>query len=205
MITMVLSKVINEVWPMMTVFTVAIILIRLMYLKVNHEKIIFYRECMYLFSIIYFWLLFEFLTITEINTNSSINIIPFEEIFRYEVGSQMFIFNVFGNILIFLPFGYLISAYIKPKSIWPILSITAIISTLIEFIQLNIGRSFDVDDIILNVTGALVGFLLYVALKAISKYLPDFFKRELFYNIIWVLFIAIVLIYFFGYWGVVFK
>ena len=49
---------------------------------------------MFIFSIIYIWLLFELLTTTEINTNSSVNLIPFEEILRYDIGSKMFMFNV---------------------------------------------------------------------------------------------------------------
>ena len=53
------------------------------------------------------------------NSNSGFNIIPFQEIFRYEVGSKLFIFNVFGNIMAFVLFGLIISAYIRPKTVVP--------------------------------------------------------------------------------------
>ena len=36
-----------------------------------------------------------------------------------------------------------------------------IASTTIEYIQLVIGRVFDVDDIILNLGGALIGYIVY--------------------------------------------
>ena len=40
-------------------------------------------------------------------------------------------------------------------------------SCSIEFIQFFIGRSTDIDDVILNTTGALLGYLLYVLVRAV--------------------------------------
>ena len=204
MIKMVLSTVMNETWPMLIVFLATIIIVRYFYLRNHREKFELYKECMFIFSIIYIWLLFELLTTTEINTNSSINIIPFEEILRYEIGSKMFMFNVLGNMLIFLPFGYLVSYYVKPKNALSILIISLLTSTIVEFIQLNIGRSFDVDDIILNILGSFIGYLTYIIIRDIQKHLPQFFKSSLFYNIIWIILIIILGIYLFGYWKVIF-
>ena len=133
------------------------------------------------------------------------NLVPFSEIFRYEFGTKMFNYNVLGNIIIFLPFGYLVGEYVNPKKIWPILITTFVTSLAIEFVQLQIGRSFDIDDIILNVAGGLLGYLLYIGLSAISRHLPDFFKSDLFYNVLWILVIVLFGIYIFGYWGVIFK
>ena len=45
---------------------------------------------------------------------------------------------------------------VAPKKIWPVLITTFITSGVVEFVQLHIGRSFDVDDIILNVLGAII-------------------------------------------------
>ena len=70
--------------------------------------------------------------------------------------------------------------------------------------QLQIGRSFDIDDIILNVVGGILGYLLYIGLSAIHRHLPDIFKSDLFYNIIYIVLIILFGIYIFGYWGVVF-
>ena len=42
-------------------------------------------------------------------------------------------------------------------------------SFCIEFVQFLIGRAFDIDDIILNVIGAIIGFLIYKLLFLISK------------------------------------
>ena len=198
-------KVIHNIWPMLVVFIVAISLIRFFYLKNHREKFSFHKEFTYLLSIIYIWLLFEILTMTEINGNSGINIIPFTEIFRYEIGSKLFYYNVLGNILIFIPFGYLIGVYIKSKNIWPIVITTLITSCVVEFVQLEIGRSFDIDDILLNVVGSIAGYLLYIGLTAIIRRLPEFLKSDIVYDIICFILIVLFGIYIFGYWGVIFN
>ena len=205
MITSIFQKVMNNIWPMLVVFIVAIALIRFFYLQTHREKFCLHKELSYLFAIIYIWLLFEILTMTELNSTSGMNLVPFSEIFRYEFGTKMFNYNVLGNIIIFLPFGYLVGEYVNPKKIWPILITTFVTSLAIEFVQLQIGRSFDIDDIILNVAGGLLGYLLYIGLSAISRHLPDFFKSDLFYNVLWILVIVLFGIYIFGYWGVIFK
>ena len=204
MITNLIQKVFSNIWPMLVVFIVAISLIRFFYLQNHRERFCLYKELSYLVAIIYIWLLFEILTMTEFNSYSGYNLVPFSEIMRYEFGSKMFNYNVFGNILIFLPFGYLIGEYVDPKKIWPVLITTFVTSIVVEFVQLQIGRSFDIDDIILNVAGGIIGYLLYIGLSAINRHLPDFFKSDLFYNIIWIVLIILFGIYIFGYWGVIF-
>ncbi len=205
MIAGIIHKVFNETWPMLVVFIVAISLIRFFYLQNHHEKFVLYQELIYLVAIIYIWLLFTTLTMTELNVHGGKNLIPFSEIMRFKIGSEGFYNNVLGNIIIFIPFGYLIGAYIKPKKIWPILITVLFTSTVVEFVQLQIGRSFDVDDIILNLAGGVVGYLLYIGLSAIYKRLPDIFKNNTFYNIIAIILIILFIIYILGYWGVIFK
>lgn len=204
MIMELIHKIINNVWPMLVVFMVAICLIRYFYLQNHREKFCFHKEFCYLITIIYMWLLFEILTMTELNSNGGMNLTPFSEILRYDFGTTMFNYNVFGNIIIFLPFGYLIGNYVNPKKIWPVIITTFITSTTIEFVQLQIGRSFDIDDILLNLIGGLVGYLLYIGISAINRHLPDVFRSDLFYNILCLIILLLFGIYIFGYWGVIF-
>ena len=198
-------KIINNIWPMLVVFIVAIALIRYFYLQSHKEKFCFHKEFSYLITIIYIWLLFEILTMTEINSASGINIIPFSEILRYKVGTKLFYYNVLGNVIIFLPFGYLIGNYVNPRKIWPVIFTTLVTSGVVEFVQLKIGRSFDIDDILLNVIGSIIGFLIYIGINAIVKRLPDFLKSDLIYNLVCIILILLFCIYVFGYWGVIFN
>ncbi len=196
MIVDTLSSAIRDIWPMLVIFLVVLIAIRLSYIKINHEKFIFYKEFLNLIFIVYVLLLFQLLTSTEMNTNSGLNIVPFTEIFRYEIGSKWFIFNVIGNIVIFIPFGYFVSGYVKANKVSHILLISLVTSLTVELVQLKIGRSFDIDDILLNVVGSILGFLLYIGLTAIKKHLPRFFQSDLFYNLFCVLLFIVAFLYF---------
>ncbi|MEW2167749.1 VanZ family protein [Streptomyces sp. NPDC007084] len=68
-----------------------------------------------------------------------------------------------GNILLGIPFGVLLPVVApRTRGILRVLLLTAVVMMLVELVQgaLITGRSFDVDDVILNTTGALIGYLL---------------------------------------------
>ncbi|MGW3668460.1 VanZ family protein [Streptomyces sp. NPDC005141] len=68
-----------------------------------------------------------------------------------------------GNLLLGVPFGVLLPVVApKTRGILRVLALTAAVMLLVELVQgaLITGRSFDIDDVILNTTGALVGYLL---------------------------------------------
>jgi glycopeptide antibiotics resistance protein len=97
--------------------------------------------------------------------DKSINLIPFysikEYIFSNSATIKKFAFgNVFGNIVIFIPLGTYLSLFKKDKRVISNLLFIFIVSLFIEVIQgiLRIGAS-DIDDIILNCLGGLVGIL----------------------------------------------
>ena len=78
--------------------------------------------------------------------------------------------NIIGNLLLFLPLGIFLPMVLGIKSIFKVLLIAAAFSSGIELCQyilrnFRIFRSVDVDDIILNTTGALFGLGLYVLFR----------------------------------------
>ncbi|AYE35901.1 VanZ family protein [Clostridium septicum] len=97
----------------------------------------------------------------------SINIIPFKGMnvqYLFALKGDMYsIVNLFGNILIFIPFGFFLSIYYKDdaKERFKIIITAMIISFFIEFLQLFIGRAVDINDIILNTTGVLLGRIIF--------------------------------------------
>ena len=183
MIESTVLKTLNSIWPMLTIFMVILVSVRFAYLFINHEKFVFYKEFFSLIFIIYGLMLFELVTNRDLG-GSGINLIPFKEILRYDFKSELFKYNVIGNLVMFLPFGYFVSYYIKAKKVSHIFCLTAIASLTIELVQLKIGRAFDIDDVILNILGGICGFLVYVSLNAIKKHLPAIFQKDAFYNII---------------------
>ena len=171
-----LNETVLKIWPELTIFIVVIIAVRIVSLKNSHKNFSFHEEFLNLLSIIYVLLLFELLTGTENNSGAGINLVPFSEIFRYDIGSKMFIYNVLGNILLFVPYGYFISRHIDSKSLFQIFILSLITSFTVEFLQVKLGRSFDVDDIMLNVLGGMCGYFLYKLLELIRKHLPKFLQ-----------------------------
>jgi glycopeptide antibiotics resistance protein len=86
--------------------------------------------------------------------------------------------NILGNILIFIPIGVLISVLTPNRHKgWLALTIGLAISLTIEIVQLSfVIRVFDVDDLILNSTGAWLGFLIFLILNNV-KTLKAFFGQ----------------------------
>ncbi len=181
--------IIINLLPMIILFSIVMILTRLVTMLYSKEKIIVYKELKNLLYIVYCFALFNLVTTTDFESFSN-NFIPFKEIMRYKTTSLLFIRNVIGNIAIFIPFGYLITDMIKEKAgkcnIFIQTLIIFLTSLTIETIQMFIGRSFDIDDIILNVTGGVFGFLIYVLSHKIyerfpSKYQTNGFKLIMFF------------------------
>ena len=194
MIENTLNETLSGVWPMLAIFLVVIISIRIASMLINKEKFIFHKEFLTLVFIIYALMLFELVTNKDLG-GRGVNLIPFKEILRYEFKSELFKCNVIGNLVMFLPFGYFVSHYIKAKKVFHIFTLSAIASFTIEFVQLQIGRAFDIDDVLLNIIGGICGFLLYIGLNAIKNHLPSIFRKNIFYDIICII-ISIAIIYF---------
>lgn len=190
-----------DVWPIIIIITVITSSLRIAYLIKNNQKFCFYKELFMLLFILYVMCLFEIVTLQDQNYGLS-NLVPFKEIFRYEVGSRLFIKNIIGNILLFLPYGYFASDYLRIKKVWPICLLTMLVSITIECVQLNIGRTYDIDDVILNTVGGILGFWLYRLIERIKVKLPKFFKTDGFINVFVIVLLIISIVYLFD-WPVI--
>lgn len=204
MIQKTLENAFSENYPMIIIFTIVIIAMRIVYLIVHKEKFIFYKEMFVFAFLLYSLLLFYVVTFQDVNYGTN-NFIPFHEIFRYEFGSVYFLHNVLGNIILFVPFGYFVSHIMASKKPYAMFIIAIITSVVIEFTQLKIGRTFDVDDIILNLIGAILGYLVYLIIDLLERKLPPFFSTNLAKNIFVIVMIVLVSLLYtkFTFWGIV--
>lgn len=93
-----------------------------------------------------------------------INMIPFQFIKMFsgqDITIDVALKNILGNIAIFIPLGILISRLL-PKKQGLTICLCIIVSCLFEMIQLITGcGATDIDDIILNSIGGLIGVVLY--------------------------------------------
>ena len=78
-----------------------------------------------------------------------------------------FIWNVIGNMVLFIPTGILLPiVYGNLDNPWKVGITGALISLSIEILQLPFAsRATDVDDLILNTLGVIVGYGIYTAVK----------------------------------------
>lgn len=189
-----LLEIFSETWPTIILSTVIIVSMRIVSLIKNKEKVILYKELLSLLFVIYVLCLFYVVTFQDVSWSTS-NFIPFQEMFRYDFGSRLFIKNVLGNMLLFVPYGFFMGYYLKIKKPIAILLLCLIVSGTIETTQLLIGRVFDVDDIFLNIIGGIIGFVLYKLLEDIKDLLPPILKNQVIYNIILVSAIILVILY----------
>ena len=93
------------------------------------------------------------------------NLIPFHTLAIYwrNLGSEFWMRNLFGNLALLLPLGLLGPiAFPALDRWWRIALVALLYSVAIELIQRLVpARSADVDDVIVNVAGALLGWVIY--------------------------------------------
>lgn len=131
--------------------------------------------------IIYFVILFYFLFFSErmgrtfSDRTYHYNLIPFREIRRFltyrdTLGMEAVMLNIVGNVVAFMPFGTFLPIFSeRSRKLWRTVYYSFELSLLVELLQLvtKVG-SFDVDDLVLNTIGGLLGFLVFaVAARAV--------------------------------------
>ncbi len=99
-----------------------------------------------------------------------INIIPFVNLLQYE-NKRDIIWNVVGNTAMFIPSGIILPVvYKKLNNFAKVVAAGALISLSIEVIQLPFGsRATDIDDLILNTIGVMIGYGIYSLVKKIKS------------------------------------
>ena len=183
-LTNTIQGIVNFTWPMVIISVVIMVSVRVSYLIKNHTNVVLYKEILMLVFAIYILCLFQVVTFQDSSMISGNNYVPFKEILRYNITSRLFLKNVVGNMIMFLPFGFFISYYLDSKSFHLPLILALIASSAIEIVQSIIGRVFDIDDIILNLIGGLLGYIIYHILRQIGEKFPKIFHNEWFLNLL---------------------
>lgn len=190
-----IRSVIKMSLPTLVIVLTIVVILRATYIMTSDKrKFCLYEEIFEILFLAYLVLLFQLVTSQDLPGGGT-NLMPFREILRYDVGTKTFYKQVFGNILLFIPLGYFATSYCKIKGLGTITLVSLLSSITIEVTQHYIGRTFDIDDIILNVVGGIVGFLIYTALNAIRNHMPKFLQRDWFYNLLSVLLLIALALY----------
>lgn len=96
------------------------------------------------------------------------NLIPFKTILPYLLGKQGLIIggiNIVGNIILLVPIGFLVP-FVFRNITWKIaLALAVVAGLMIEGMQAVLHEGiFDIDDVILNALGVMIGYWVFVIL-----------------------------------------
>ncbi|MFS0891524.1 VanZ family protein [Peribacillus frigoritolerans] len=147
--------------------------------RLKYEKYINVLFLIYiiLLAIVSFWGISPFQTRLNGNIGDvSHNIVPFYTIETYLFNFQHYNFdtwfyNTFGTILVFMPLGILLPlVFVNLRNLTLIVLLSLLVSLIIETIQfVTLLGVFDVDDILLNTFGSILGFLIFTLIIKKSK------------------------------------
>lgn len=121
----------------------------------------------YILFLLYFLIFSEWYGRIGVSENYRYNLELFKEIkrflmYRKELGTFAVFTNLFGNILIFVPYGFFISMASERTRFLKSFLYSFALSLCVEIFQLitRVG-SLDVDDILLNVLGGIFGYVSF--------------------------------------------
>ena len=99
-----------------------------------------------------------------------VNLIPFVNLFDYDSKRDLLL-NMIGNVAMFIPSGIVLPiVYKRLDTFWKVLVAGAGISLCIEIIQLPFRvRATDIDDLVLNTVGVIVGYGLYSLIQCARR------------------------------------
>lgn len=123
----------------------------------------------YLVLLCYFLFFSENMGRTYTERSYHYNLVPLKEIkrfitYRKVLGAGAVLSNLLGNIIAFIPYGMLVPLLShKYRKCFRVVLLSFDLSLLVELVQLvsKVG-SFDVDDLLLNTIGGLVGYLCFL-------------------------------------------
>ncbi|MFD0896668.1 VanZ family protein [Loigolactobacillus binensis] len=151
-------------------------------------QLAFWRRELYLWLVvIYLSLLFSLTALRGIYwpnqfwahlqlSHEAINTTPFVETWKLVRGTSKFdfLYNLFGNILWFIPLGFSYGVRLRDNRRWLPVQFLQVyllgvgVSLSIETLQYLLSTGIaDIDDVTFNVLGGLVGFLLYLLWRGI--------------------------------------
>ncbi len=99
-------------------------------------------------------------------STANANLIPFKTILGYLSGEPTWwiaMRNLLGNIIILVPFGFLTAILYQKIKLISVLLIGVFVGIILELLQVIFKSGIlDIDDVILNSLGVIIGYLLFI-------------------------------------------
>ena len=143
--------------------------------KIGKQAVLWLLFLAYLALLVYLMIFSEAMGRTQ-GPRFSYNLVPFREIRRclerWEItGIPYVLVNLVGNVAVFMPFGYLLPKLLSRIRGFSLLFLCSFLTSLLLECQqfLCQAGSFDVDDMILNTAGGLLGYVCFLLFEAGRK------------------------------------
>ncbi|MCX4269765.1 MAG: VanZ family protein [Lachnospiraceae bacterium] len=122
----------------------------------------------YLVALMYFLLFAEMFGRTQTDRTYRYNLVLLKEIWRFwhyreQLGMTAVLLNLVGNVVALMPFGFFLPFLaVRTRKCYAVTCFTFLFSLFIETTQLlcKVG-SFDVDDLLLNTIGGILGYFFF--------------------------------------------
>lgn len=168
--------------------TVDFIVLAIIYLFIFYRKwkaegkdILFINTLMYIYlSFVLYFTLMPVITSLPFVFNHSyvpMNLVPFIDV---SYGRGDFIRQIVLNVIMTIPFGFLLPLIKNKTSLIKIMLYTFLLSLGIEILQplVNDFRSSDITDLITNVFGGVLGYILYFLFRPLTAKILCYIKNE---------------------------
>ena len=168
--------------------TVDFIVLAIIYLFIFYRKwkaegkdILFINTLMYIYlSFVLYFTLMPVITSLPFVFNHSyvpMNLVPFIDV---SYGRGDFIRQIVLNVIMTIPFGFLLPLIKNKTSLIKIMLYTFLLSLGIEILQPLVSdfRSSDITDLITNVFGGVLGYILYFLFRPLTAKILCYIKNE---------------------------
>lgn len=148
--------------------------------KIKGKDILFIYTTMYIYlSFVLYFTLMPVITSLPFMFNHpyiKMNLVPFIDVLN---GRGDFARQIVLNIVMTIPFGFLMPLINRNTKITNIIIYTFILSLCIEVLQplINGVRSSDITDIITNIIGGIIGYMLYLIFKRFTIKILNYIKN----------------------------
>ena len=150
--------------------------------KEKGRDVLFVNTLMYIYlSFVLYFTLMPIITSLPFIFNhpyDSINLVPFIDVLN---GRGDFVRQVGLNVIMTIPFGFLVP-FIKKENVklLKIVFYTFLLSLGIELLQplINGVRSADITDLITNVIGGIIGYVMYLIFKPLTTKILNYLKNR---------------------------
>ncbi|MDN0043010.1 VanZ family protein [Mediterraneibacter glycyrrhizinilyticus] len=168
--------------------TVDFIVLAIIYLFIFYRKwkaegkdILFINTLMYIYlSFVLYFTLMPVITSLPFVFNHSyvpMNLVPFIDV---SYGRGDFIRQIVLNVIMTIPFGFLLPLIKSKTSLIKLMLYTFLLSLGIELLQPLVSdfRSSDITDLITNVFGGVLGYILYFLFRPLTAKILCYIKNE---------------------------